>query len=513
MTSTARLNLPLIDAGQAQKNITHNEAILALDQFVQAAVLSQTLATPPATNNDGDSYIVAAPASGAWAGKTGQIAAFQQGVWNFYVPAVGCLVWVVAQSRIYAWTGTAWVDAFNLFSSTLQNMQLLGIGTTANASNPLAAKLNAALFTALGSSEGGSGDMRFTLNKSATGNTVSHLYQDGYSGRAETGLCGDDHFHIKVSPDGLVWRDAVNIDPASGALALIAPLGVASGGTAGTTPAAARTAFGLDGYMFRNRLRNANFAVNQRVVSGTVSLSAGQYGHDGVKGGASGCTYTFSTSGLDTTISISAGSLILPIEAALIEGGNYVLSHVGSAQARVWQGTGASGSGAYGTATTSSPLFVTGLAAGTQTNVEFSTGTVLRPQLEPGSIATAYERRPFDYELSLCHRYFFSTLNDGVAPGTVTNNSAYESALASAISGSGYGYAQAIFPKKMRSAPTVTLFDGGGAQGKVSIGGNSYTAVAVDIFQVGFGAYQNTSSTSWPAGSSMKYNFTASAEI
>lgn len=443
MTSTARLNLPLIDAGQAQKNITHNEAILALDQFVQAAVLSQTLAAPPATNNEGDSYIVAVSATGAWAGKTGQIAAWQQGVWNFYLPAVGCLVWIVAQSRVFVWTGTAWADAFGLLSSTLQNMQLLGIGTTATSSNPLAAKLNAALFTALATSEGGSGDMRFTLNKSAAGNTVSQLYQDGYSGRAETGLCGDDHFHIKVSPDGSTWRDAVNIDPATGAMALVAPLPVTSGGTGGASPAAARTALGLDGYVFRNRLRNASFAINQRRVSGTVSLSAGQYGHDGVKGGGSGCTYTFSTTGIDTTISISSGSLILPIDASLCEGGSYVLSHAGTAQARVWQGTGTSGSGAYSNASIAAPLSVTGLSAATQVNVEFSTGTVLRPQLEVGAMATAFERRSLDVEFMVCQRYYWqmNTVNQGTLLCSGSSNSVQFN-----IS----------FACAMRSAPTVS---------------------------------------------------------
>lgn len=283
--------------------------------------------------------------------------------------------------------------------------------------------------------------------------------------------------------------------------------------TTALPPASARTTFGLDGYVFRNRLRNTTFAINQRGVSGTVTLSSGQYGHDGVKGGASGGTYTFSTSGLDTTLTISAGSLILPVEANLIEGGAYVLSHAGTAQARVWQGTGSSGSGAYAPATTAAPLTLTGLSAATQTNVEFSTGTVLRPQLEPGNVATAFERRPFDYELGLCQRYFFSSLNDGVAPGTATNNSAYEAALASGIAASGYGYAQALFPKKMRANPTVVFYDMSGAQGKVTVNGTSYSAVPVDIFQIGFGAYQNTSSSSWTAGTSIKFNFTASAEI
>lgn len=442
MTSTARLNLPLIDAGQAQKNITHNEAILALDQFVQAAVLSQTLAAPPATNNEGDSYIVAASASGAWTGKTGQIAAFQQGGWNFYPPAIGCLVWVVAQSRIFAWTGSAWVDAFNLFSSTLQNMQLLGIGTTATSSNPLAAKLNAVLFTALATSEGGSGDMRFALNKSAASNTVSQLYQNGYSGRAETGLCGDDHFHIKVSTDGSTWRDAVNIDPATGAMALVAPLPVASGGTGGTSPAAARTALGLDGYVFRNRLRNASFAINQRLVSGAVTLSPGQYGHDGVKGGASGCTYTFSAADSDTMLTITAGSLILPIEANLIEGGGYVLTHAGSAQARVWQGSGTSGSGSFATASASAPLIGSGLSVATQTNVEFSGGTILRPQFEAGTVATAFERRPFSIERLLCQYYYWQS------------NALGQGALL-CVGSSSYLQFNLSFPTCMRAAPTV----------------------------------------------------------
>ena len=153
---------------------------------------------------------------------------------------------------------------------------------------------------------------------------------------------------------------------------------------------------------FRNRLRNPTLSINQRGVSGTVTLAAGVYGHDGVKAGASGATYTFAASGLDTTLTISAGSLILPIETLLIEGGSYMLSQAGTAQARVWQGTGYTGSGSYAAA----PFTAAGLTVATQTNVEFSTGTVLRPQFEPGAVATAFERRPPGVELNLCQRYF-----------------------------------------------------------------------------------------------------------
>lgn len=183
-----------------------------------------------------------------------------------------------------------------------------------------------------------------------------------------------------------------------------------SGSAINATAAAIVTATALAedlnayGVGFRNRLRNASFAINQRVVSGTVTLAAGQYGHDGFKGGASGATYTFATSGIDTTLTITAGSLILPIEAGMIEGGTYAVSNAGTAQARVWQGTGSTGSGSYAAA----PFVTASLTAATQTNLEFSTGTVLRPQFEAGIAATPFDRRPPAVELALCQWYYQS---------------------------------------------------------------------------------------------------------
>ena len=72
------------------------------------------------------------------------------------------------------------------------------------------------------------------------------------------------------------------------------------------------TGINYDG--FKNRIINGQLNINQRGVSGTVTLAAGAYGHDRFKGGASGCTYTFATSGNVTTLTISAGSLIQVIE-------------------------------------------------------------------------------------------------------------------------------------------------------------------------------------------------------
>ncbi|MET7242507.1 hypothetical protein ABZT49_04005, partial [Methylobacterium sp. EM32] len=105
---------------------------------------------------------------------------------------------------------------------TLQNLARLGIGTTADAQNPFAAKLNKALWTALTVGEGGTGDLRYTLNKEAPGNTLSLLFQSGFSGRAELGLTGDDDLRLRVSADGGTWREALRVDRATGGLDLTA---------------------------------------------------------------------------------------------------------------------------------------------------------------------------------------------------------------------------------------------------------------------------------------------------
>jgi hypothetical protein len=80
---SANLSLPYILAAQAQKHVTHNEAIRALDAIVQLAVLDRDLAAPSGSPAEGDRYIVADAPTGAWAGRAGDIAAFQDGAWAF----------------------------------------------------------------------------------------------------------------------------------------------------------------------------------------------------------------------------------------------------------------------------------------------------------------------------------------------------------------------------------------------------------------------------------------------
>ncbi|APH71458.1 hypothetical protein [Aquibium oceanicum] len=105
-------------------------------------------------------------------------------------------------------------------AAEIQNIVLLGIGMNADGTNPFAAKLNRALWTARTAGEGGDGDLRQVMSKETAGDTVSLLMQTGTSGRFEVGLIGDDDLTVKVSPDGSAWTTAITVDKTTGAVRL-----------------------------------------------------------------------------------------------------------------------------------------------------------------------------------------------------------------------------------------------------------------------------------------------------
>jgi hypothetical protein len=218
MLSSPNLALQYIDVNEAQREVSHNSAIRALDALVQLAALDRDLASPPGSPSDGQRWIVAASPTGAWAGHAKHIAAWQDGAWRFYAPQVGWFVFVADEGAMLAWNGTNWIDALSMVTA-LQNLALLGVGTTADATNPFSAKLNNTLWTAKTVAEGGDGNLRYKLSKESASKTLSLLYQDNFSGRAEVGLTGDDDFHFKVSPDGSTWYEGIRIDRNSGKIA------------------------------------------------------------------------------------------------------------------------------------------------------------------------------------------------------------------------------------------------------------------------------------------------------
>ncbi len=215
MAQTARLGLALMAAAQAQKHVTHNDALLSLDALVQAVVVETDRLAPPSAPQEGDAYLIGASPTGAFTGQAGMLAAYLTGSWRFFQPQTGWLVFAKSRNALMVLSGGSW-HLLDDLAQSFANLKSLGIGTAADATNRLAVKTNAALFVAASAAEGGSGDLRVVFNKPLAGGTVSHLFQTNWSGRAELGLTGDDQFHIKVSPDGSTWTEALVCSPATG---------------------------------------------------------------------------------------------------------------------------------------------------------------------------------------------------------------------------------------------------------------------------------------------------------
>ncbi|SDY48479.1 Protein of unknown function [Jannaschia faecimaris] len=205
------LSMPYIQQAQAQKHVTHNEALRILDGAVQLAVGSRQLANPPATAEPGARFIVASGGTEAWAGHDGEVAVSELGGgWHFLTPRTGWLAWIEDETQLAVQRGApdGWTAAATDTADTL------GLNTTADTINRLAVSAPATLLTHEGAGH------QVKINKADSDQTASLLYQTAFSGRAEMGLTGMDDFSIKVSADGTTWAEALRTDGATGTVTL-----------------------------------------------------------------------------------------------------------------------------------------------------------------------------------------------------------------------------------------------------------------------------------------------------
>lgn len=416
MTATPRLVLPLLAAGQAQKHVTHNDALTRLDALVHLVVDSRTQAAPPVTPTELSAYIVPDGGSGVFAGRTDQVALFEDGGWTFLTPRIGWQAWVADEGEHNLWTGTEWRRDSPLSSL---GASLWGVNSTADATTRFVVQAQASLFNHAGAGH------QVKLNKAAAGDTASLLFQDGYSGRAEIGLAGDDDLHVKVSADGAGWAEAVVVDRATGEVALPA------------TPWAGA----------RNLLVNGDLQINQRGFAGGV-LAAGAYGVDRWKAGPAGATLSLA----GYVLTLSAGAIVQLVEPALwgvasfaglpltlsvegLAGGSLSVS-IGSASGVITVGSGRRGVTLTPAVGDTGPLAV---------SIAPSTGavTLRRIKLEFGSRASAWVARPSTIEEALCTRYYWR----------------HEAVLAlDAYQAAGGAAQQAItLPVRMRAVPSAAF--------------------------------------------------------
>lgn len=270
MDTTTNLALPYILPAQAQKHVTHNEALRTLDAVVQLSVADRHLATPPATPAEGDRYIVPAGAGGAWSGLAGRIAAFQDAAWAFLSPKEGWIAWVADENKALAFDGAAWID---ISTNNVNPTPLAGVNATADATNRLAVKSDAVLMSHDDVTPG-NGSIQLKLNKAAAGGNASVLYQTGWSGRAEFGTTGDDDFHVKVSANGSAWREAIVINRGTGAVSmpltppLAAPFNLLkdAGRFAGSPEPQMATAVGFTAPAYFSAVNGSSFAAGPKFI-------------------------------------------------------------------------------------------------------------------------------------------------------------------------------------------------------------------------------------------------------
>ena len=203
--TSPNLKLSYLAPAQAQKHVTHNEALRQLDALVQLSALSISN-TPLTAPENGDRQIVGLNPEGAFAGQDNKLAAFQDGAWAFFTPQLGWQAYIADQAEFYVFNGSSWL------SPNTQQTDMLGINSSADAVNRLAVKSPATLFDHEG------GGHNFKINKSESSKTASQLFQTNYVSKAEIGLIGDDKLQLKVSTDGNHFKESFIADSETGSV-------------------------------------------------------------------------------------------------------------------------------------------------------------------------------------------------------------------------------------------------------------------------------------------------------
>lgn len=418
MSDTPRLGLPLLAAGQAQKHVTHNDALMRLDALVHLVVASRTQAVPPTAPSETSAYIVPAAGTGVFSGHQDDLAIFEDGAWSFLPPRPGWQAWVADEAEHHVWTGTQWRRSQP--ESSL-GAELWGVNATADAMTRLAVSGEASLFNHAGA------DHRLKLNKAGAAQTASLLFQDGFSSRAEIGLSGDDQLRVKVSADGASWIEALVVDRATGLVSMPAS-------------AWAREA------PRPNLLINGDWQINQRGFAGGT-LAAGAYGFDRWKAGAAGATLGRS----DFDLTLTAGAIRQTIEPALWGVSSFAATPLclsvedlggGDLDVTIGSVSGAITAGSGRRSVTLTP------AAGDTGNLSVQLApaagavTFRAIKLELGTAPTPWLARSQTEERQLCERYYWR-------PKGALMLDCYQGTT-------GYFQHYVTFPTTMRETPTVS---------------------------------------------------------
>jgi hypothetical protein len=108
--TSARFGLPFLLPGQAQKEAYHNEALASIDATLHPSVEDKLRNDPPASPGEGESWIIVAAPTAAWATRATELATWTGGGWRFTAPVPGMMVWNQLSGWWVYWDGSAWSD-------------------------------------------------------------------------------------------------------------------------------------------------------------------------------------------------------------------------------------------------------------------------------------------------------------------------------------------------------------------------------------------------------------------
>ena len=108
MDETARIGLPLVQAAQAQKHVTVNEALARLDALLPLVIAGRQATEPPDVAAEGEVHAVPDGATGDWVGQAGRLALRLNGGWDFVTPARGWTAYLAQEGQVAVHDGSDW---------------------------------------------------------------------------------------------------------------------------------------------------------------------------------------------------------------------------------------------------------------------------------------------------------------------------------------------------------------------------------------------------------------------
>lgn len=301
MTTSADLGINYLAAQQAQPEITHNTALNQI-QIMQTGVISVALNTPPGSPTQGDSYILGASPTGAWAGRANCLAGYFGTGWVF-VPGndssgtaitmgarhEGLSVWSKADNAAYVWNGSAWAAAAAGMTNPMTTTQDIIVGGTGGTPGRLAIGTNGFVLSAVAGAVAWAAAVGFANPMTTSGDIIF----GGASGVA-TRLAAGTNGHILTLAAGVpTWAaNSAMLNPMTTAGDLI--LGGASG-------AAGRLAIGTNGHILTVVGGTAAWAANAAMTNPMTTSG------DVIYGGASGVPTRLAAGSNGQVLALAAG--------------------------------------------------------------------------------------------------------------------------------------------------------------------------------------------------------------